>query len=491
MVTKERPGRTLHRRQCAPPSRAPGRIARHVLGGVALWSAFEAMSDHDIGTIGMRRSWGDIAPSPFRIPRAVRPSHLVCIGKSGTGKTTLMERLFLADVLAGHGAALIDPHGDSAARLLEHIPPSRHDHVCYFDPADLSYPVGLNPLSGIDPERRELAVAGVVSAFKSYWGASWGPRLEYLLVQSVSALAELPGATLLLLPRLLSDEEYRARVAVRLSDPVVRQFWSVRFPGWDKRYRTEATEPVLNKVDQLFIGPTVRNVFAQESSKFDPRFALDNRRIFIANLSKGRVGEGVANLLASLIVSRFELAAQSRADLPEEERADFYLYADEYQNIANEGSAKMLSEDRKYRLNLSLFHQYVDQLEEGVRAAVFGNVGTIISFRVGSTDAAFLEREFDRQFSPEDLTSLDQFEVAIKTVGHDGRPIVPFRARTLPMDAWRYDRGELVRRRSRRHFARHREKVERAVARAAAPSSSQARPKRDQRKVKAVLRIYE
>ena len=422
------------------------------------------MSDDDLTMIGERYGWGGSTLSSFGIRRADRRQHLYVLGKTGTGKSTLLERLILQDIAAGEGTALLDPHGDLALRLLDLIPPWRTDHLCYLDPADLAQPVGFNILAPCPPERRHLAVSGVVAAFKAIWRDSWGPRLEYILANAVAALMEIPGATLLHLPRLLADDGYRARLAARLSDPVVRRFWLEELPGWDRRFRAEAVAPVQNKVGQLLLSPMVRNILGQERSAIDPRFLMDNRRILIANLAKGRLGEDKASLIGALLVSSFELAASARADTPEERRPDFYLYADEFQNFATDSFAAILSEARKYRLSLGLFHQFEDQLSEPVRRAVFGNVGTIIVFRVGQRDAEHLAAELEHDLTPEDLTSLGRFELAVKLLEH-GRHGVPFRARTALSDVPVYGRRDNLIRQSRMRFGRPREKVERTIAR--------------------------
>ena len=425
------------------------------------------MSDDDITFVGEHIGYGGQSAVPFGIRRADRRHHLYAIGKTGTGKSTLLERLITQDIEAGEGVVFLDPHGDSALRLLDHIPPSRTDHVCYFDPADLAYPVGFNILSGHDdPERRHLAVAGAVSAFKGFWGESWGPRLEYILANALAALMELPGATLLSLPRLLTDDAFRVRAGERLHDPVVRRYWLEEFAtlALDKRMRAEATSPVLNKVGQLFMSPMMRNIFGQERSGFDARFIMDHRRILIANLSRGRIGAANSALIGSLLVSAFELAATSRADVPEAERVDCYLYADEFQHFATESFASILSEARKYRLALSLFHQYEDQLEEPILRAVFGNVGTLIVFQVGQRDAEHLSREFEHDLTPEDLTALDRFHIAVRMLER-GRQSVPFRGRTSRPNAPLYGRSENIMQQSRMRFARPREKVERAIGR--------------------------
>lgn len=422
------------------------------------------MSDDDITYIANRtHAAGEAAP--FGILRRDRRQHLVCLGKTGTGKSTLLEGLILQDIARGEGVALLDPHGDLAERLLDYVPPWRTDDLCYLDPADLAHPVGLNILAGHPPERRHLAVAAVVSSFKAVWADSWGPRLEYLLANAVAALTELRGATLLHLPRLLTDDAFRVRACERLADPVVRRFWAEEFAAFDRRLRAEITAPVLNKVGQLLLSPLVRNVFGQERSAFDPRLAMDGRRILIANLAKGRIGGNVSNLVGSLLIAGFELAAASRADTPEEGRADFHLYADEFQNFATDSFAAILSEARKHRLCLSLFHQFGDQLSETVRRAVFGNVGTIVAFRVGQRDAEHLAAEFEHELRPGELTGLEPFEVAVRLL-HNGRQRTAFKARTGLPEAYRHGRRENLVAQSRMRFGRPRERVEKAIARA-------------------------
>jgi hypothetical protein len=421
------------------------------------------MSDDDPTWIGRRLGWGG-AESEIAIRRADRRQHLYALGKTGTGKSTLLERLILQDIAAGEGVALLDPHGDLALRLLDHIPPWRTDDLAYFDPADLAYPIGFNILAAHPPERRHLAVSGVISAFKAIWRDSWGPRLEYILANAVAALTEIPGATLLHLPRLLADDGYRARVAEQIEDPVVRRFWREEFAGYDKRLRAEAIAPVQNKVGQFLMSPVVRNIFGQQTSALDARFMMDRRRILIANLAKGRIGEDKASLIGALLVSSFELAASSRAAAAVEALPDFYLYADEFQNFATDSFASILSEARKYRLCLSLFHQFEDQLSEPLRLAVFGNVGTIVAFRVGYRDAEHLARELEEAFTPQELTDLGRFEAAVKLLDQ-GRQLAPFRIRTTRPEAPRHRRRANLVRQSQMRFGRPRETVERAIAR--------------------------
>jgi hypothetical protein len=313
--------------------------------------------DYETTYIGKRTIWG--SEKPFGISRTDRRQHLYAIGKTGTGKTTLLRNLICQDIESGHGVGVIDPHGDLAEELLECIPSSRTDDLLYFNPADSHFPVGFNLIGSAFDERKHLDSSALVGAFKHIWRDSWGPRLEYILYASVAALMECENVSLLGVPRMLTDERYRSWVLRQVHDPVVRSFWTNEFARFDKRFLSEAIAPIQNKVGQLLMAAPLRNVFGQVRSKVDPRFIMDNKRIFIANLSKGRLGEDKANLLGSLLVSKFQSAAMERADMPEESRKDFYLFIDEFPNFSTESFAGILSEARKYRLNLTLSHQYI------------------------------------------------------------------------------------------------------------------------------------
>lgn len=344
------------------------------------------MQNHDhITNLGVRSGWD--GEQPFGLAPADRRRHLYTIGQTGVGKTSLLRHLILQDIEAGHGVAVIDPHGDLAGEILDYIPPRRTDDVVYFNPADLDHPVGFNLLAAVPAERRHLVASGVVSALKSIWRESWGPRLEYILYAAVAALLECQNVTLLGVQRMLVEETYRRWVVKQVKDPLVCSFWTEEFEDYDPRFRREAVAPIQNKVGQLLMAAPVRNILGQVRSRFDPRFMMDNRRILIANLSKGLLGEDKANLLGSLLVNAFQVAALSRADAPEENRLDFHLYIDEFHSFSTDTFATIVSEARKYRLCLTLSHQYISQLSKPVRDAVFGNVGTIVAFRVGETDA--------------------------------------------------------------------------------------------------------
>ncbi len=350
----------------------------------------------------------------FGIKTDDRRRHMYVIGKTGMGKTNLLENLVIQDIQKGHGVAFIDPHGDTAEKLIKAIPANRINDVIYFNPSDQDFPIAFNVMEKVGPEYRHLVASGLVGVFKKIWADSWGPRLEYILRNSIMALLEYPGSTLLGVTRILVDKSYRERVVEKVTDPVVKSFWVDEFSKWNDRVLQEVISPIQNKVGQFLSSALIRNIVGQTVSSFDVREAMDNRKILIMNLSKGRIGEDNSALLGAMMITKIQLAAMGRVDMPEEERADFYLYVDEFQNFATESFANILSEARKYHLNLVLANQYVTQIDEKVRDAIFGNAGTIISFRVGATDAEFLEKEFDPVFLMNDIVNLPKYHIYLK-----------------------------------------------------------------------------
>jgi hypothetical protein len=416
----------------------------------------------DIAYIGIRRVWG--GEQPFGLCPADRRHHAYVIGKTGTGKTTLLRNLILQDIEAGRGVGVIDPHGDLAYDLLDHIPPSRTDDVVYLDPADASHPVGLNLLARVPPENRHLAASAIVSAFKNIWRDSWGPRLEYILYSTVAALLDTEGATLLGVQRMFTDARYLAWVVRQVKDPLVRAFWLDEFLRYDVRFLREAVAPIQNKVGRLLMASPVRNILGQVRSKVDARFMMDDRRILIANLSKGRLGEDKSNLLGAILITQFQLAAMGRAGVPEDARPDFHLYVDEFQNFSTDAFASVLSEARKYHLCLTLSHQYTEQLSEELRAAVFGNVGTLVSFRVGEPDGLLLAREYGDGYTAAHFTDLANHQVRVRLL-EGGEQRQPFFGWTLPPDARRYGRRQTIIGRSRQKYGRPRAKVEEKIGR--------------------------
>lgn len=412
--------------------------------------------------IGQRHGWE--SAQPFGIAAADQRQHLYVIGKTGVGKTTLLKNLIVQHLARGDGVGLIDPHGDLAEELLNHIPPSRADHLCYFNPGDLDFPIGLNLLANVPPDERHLVASGIVGAFKGIWRDSWGPRLEYLLHNAIAALLDCPNTTLLGVNRLLTDDQYRAWVVRQVKDPFIRDFWANEFAGYDERFRREAIAPIQNKLGQFLLNPVIRNILGQVRNRVSFPFIMDRQRLFIANLSKGRLGHDKANLLGSLLVTQFQLAAMARTNQPEESRRDFYLFIDEFQNFSTDAFAAILAEARKYRLCLTLSHQYVDQLPLPIRQAVFGNVGTLIAFRVGSMDAEVLRHEFGNEVSAQQLVDLDRFELVVKLM-EGGVNKTPFRARSLPVLATHSGRKAKLIARSCERFAMRRQEVQSRIAR--------------------------
>ncbi len=371
---------------------------------------------------------------PFGIKAKDRTKHMYVIGKTGMGKSTMLENMVVQDIQNGEGMAFMDPHGASAEKILEYIPEHRMKDVLYFAPFDLENPISFNVMEDVGYDKRHLVVSGLMSTFKKIFVDAWSARMEYILSNTMLALLEFPGATLLGVNRMLSDKNYRDMIVANVKDPAVRSFWVDEFAKYNERYMQEAGDAIKNKIGQFTANPLIRNIIGQEKSSFDVRQMMDDQKILIINLSKGLVGETNANLLGSMFITRIYLAAMSRADMPPAQMAkapNFYLYVDEFQSFANETFANILSEARKYKLNLTIAHQYVEQMEEEVRNAVFGNVGTTISFRVGPFDAETLEVVFAPQFTATDLVNLGFAQIYL-TLMIDGIGSKPFSAVTLP-----------------------------------------------------------
>jgi len=359
-----------------------------------------------------------------------RRRHMYLIGKTGMGKSTILENMIVEDIWAGKGVAVVDPHGDLAEKIIEYIPTNRINDVIYFNPADMDYPIAFNVVEHVEPHLRHLVASGLIGIFKKLWADSWGPRLEYILRNAILAILDYPGSTLLAVTRMLSDKNFRKKVIEKIEDPVVKAFWINEFAGYADKFASEAVSPIQNKVGQFLSSSLVRNIVGQVKSSVDMRKIMDEGKILILNLSKGRIGEDNSALLGAMMITKIQLAAMSRVDIPETERKDFYLYVDEFQNFATESFSNILSEARKYRLNLILAHQYIEQLEEPVKNAVLGNVGTIILFRVGANDAEELAPEFVPVFTEEDIVNLPKYEIYLKLM-IDGIASEPFSARGL------------------------------------------------------------
>jgi CxxC-x17-CxxC domain-containing protein len=350
----------------------------------------------------------------FGIKTDDRRRHMYIIGKTGMGKTTLLENLVISDIQAGRGLAVVDPHGDFAEKILNFIPSNRVNEVVYFNPSDVDYPIAFNVMEKVNPRYRHLVASGLVGVFKKIWADSWGPRLEYVLRNAILGLLEYPGSTLLAVPRMLVDKEYREKVVKKITDPVVKAFWEDEFKMYYNQFMVDAISPIQNKVGQFLSTSLIRNIVSQTHSTINIREIMDSGKILILNLSKGRIGEDASALLGAMMITKIQLATMGRVDIPEEQRKDFYLYVDEFQNFATESFADILSEARKYRLNLIIAHQYITQMEEKVRDAVFGNVGTIVAFRVGAADAEFIEKEFEPTVMMNDLVNLPKYNIYLK-----------------------------------------------------------------------------
>jgi energy-coupling factor transporter ATP-binding protein EcfA2 len=408
-----------------------------------------------------------ITKVPFGLSVADRRQHVYVLGKTGSGKSTLLRNLAVQDIEAGRGLMLLDPHGDLAEELLDYIPPRRTADVIYVAPADLSHPVGFNLLEQVPPDDRPLVVASIVATFKHLWRDSWGYRLEYVLYNTLAALLDYPpsrgGVSLLGVPRMFTDREYRERIVREIQDPRTRAYWTEEFPSYPERFAAEVVSPIQNKVGALLAAPAIRNMLGQATSTLKIAEAMDNRRIVICNLSKGRLGEAAANLVGSLLVTAVQLAAMRRTAIPEEERVDFVAYLDEFHNFTTDSFASILAEARKYRLSLVIGHQYLAQVSEPVRAAVFGNAGTLITFQLGHDDAEEIAGEFSPHVA-NTLTDLDRGEVCVRTVmgGMTGQP---FLGKTIAEVGWSYGSRAKVVEQSRRRYARRREEVEAKINR--------------------------
>ncbi len=368
--------------------------------------------------------------SRFGIKRNDRRKHMYVIGKTGMGKTTLLENMAIQDIQNGEGIAIVDPHGEFAEKMLQFVPESRKQDVIYFNPADMAFPVAFNTLENVSIEQRHLVASGLLGVFKKIWPDVWSARMEYLLSNAILALLETPNATLLGINRMFADKVFRKDVVSKLTDPVVRAFWEKEYASYQDKFASEASAAIQNKVGQFTSNPLIRNIIGQTNSSIDMRKIMDEQKIFIMNLSKGKIGEENSRLLGAMLVTKLYLTAMSRVDIPEAERKDFFLYVDEFQNFATDSFASILSEARKYRLDLILAHQYVMQMEEKTVDAVFGNVGTTISFRIGAQDAELLEKEFAPDFMVQDFVNLSFAQIYLKLM-IDGVSSRPFSASTL------------------------------------------------------------
>lgn len=369
----------------------------------------------------------------FGIRKPDRRKHMYIIGKTGTGKSTLIKNMIIQDMRAGEGVAVLDPHGQLIDELLDYVPETRVNDVVLFNPADSDHPVSLNMLEMVDPKQRTLMGDSLVDVFKKYFAESWGPRLEYILKNCILTLLEVPNTSLLSITRLLTDRDYRKYIVGLINDPQMKAYWNNEYARMEgnERLITEAISPIQNKVGQFLNSELIRNVVGQPKSTIKLDEIINTGKIFFVNLSSGRIGANNTALLGAMIVSQLQFAAMRRVDIPENQRRDFFLYADEFQNFATDSFAVVLSEARKYRLDLTITHQYIEQMPKPVQDAVFGNVGTLICFTVGPNDARFLEREFTPVFLENDLINLGRYEMYLK-LQIDDTQSSPFSARSLP-----------------------------------------------------------
>lgn len=389
----------------------------------------------------------------FGVKKDDRRKHVYIIGKTGTGKSTMIANMAINDMKNGEGVAVVDPHGDLCDILLDYVPSHRINDVAYLDPADLEYPFHLNPLEVKNTAYRELVSSGIVSIFYKLYHLSWGPRLEYILRNTILTLTSVPNSTLLQVPEILTNENYRLKVVQGMQDQVLKNFWINEFAKMSPQMRSEAVSPILNKVGQFLSSQTIRNIVGTSASTVDLEQMMNDGKIVLVNLSQGKLGEDSSALLGAMIITKIQLAAMNRVYLAEEKRRDFYLYVDEFQNFATTSFIKILSEARKYRLDLTLANQYIGQIDEDVQKAIFGNAGSIVSFSVGATDARILNKEFGEKYEEGELVGLGNYETVLK-LSIDNHTSTPFSAKTLPLPKSRNQNREKVIRSSRERYTK-------------------------------------
>lgn len=427
--------------------------------------------DENISAFGLTNFRG--INHQFGMLRYDRSRHIYVIGQTGAGKTGTLSLLALSDIFHNQGYAIIDPHGDFAVDNMRFIPGSRMQDVVYFNPADTAFPLGFNPLEVTDPSQKSNISSEVIGVLKRMFGESWGPRLEYILRYTILALLDRPETTMLDITRMLTDKKFRKETLTYCTDTVVLQFWNVEFASWTEKFQAEAIAPVLNKVGAFTANPVIRNIIGQPKSTFNIRQIMDEGKILIVNLSKGLIGEDNAGILGSFLVTKIQLAAMSRSDIPNiEDRRPFYLYVDEFQNFATDSFATILSEARKYGLNLTVANQYISQMNETVRDAVFGNVGTMICFRVSADDAPILVKQFEPQFEANDLLQMHNRNFVINMV-IGGEKTPAFSARTLELPPPQIDNTGYIIENTRKLYSRERAEVEKEISDAIQPPAPQ------------------
>ncbi len=387
-----------------------------------------SMEDFEITPIGVT-NWRN-QNIPFGIKDQDRLGHIYCLGKTGMGKSTLLQQMALSDITKGKGCGIVDPHGDVAKYLLEQIPESRKKDLVYINPADTKNSIAFNPLHAVHPNFHHLVTSGLISTFKKIWSDSWGPRLEYILRFSILTLLQYPRATLLDIQPLLTDKDFRETILEKITDDFIISFWRKEYDKYTTPFRSEVISPILNKVGVFISSAPIKKILGQQTSSFRMSQVMDESKILIANLSKGQIGEDASTIIGSILVTAIQLSALYRGKMEKDKRIPFYLYVDEAHSFLSLAFADILAEARKYGLSLFLAHQYIEQLHDDIKSSIFGNVGTIICFRVGITDAELLENEFEPIFNKNDLISLPKFEMYLKLM-IDGISSQPFSSRTL------------------------------------------------------------
>ncbi len=399
----------------------------------------------------------------FGIKRADRQRHLYVIGKTGMGKSKLLEILLIEDLKHNKGLTLIDPHGESAETVIKYVPKSRIKDTIYFNPPDADFPIAFNILeTTYDAQKKHIVTTGFISIFKKLFWAEWTPRMEQIARYTVMALLETPDSSILAVPKLLTDKDYRQKVINQIRDPIVKNFWTQEFMSWSDRFASEAIVPLLNKVGEFLSNPAIRNCVGQTQNALDFEKIINQNKIFIANLSKGQLSEENSALLGSMIITKMQEAALARAKVPEKERVDHYVYIDEFQNFATSAFNTILSEARKYRLNLTLAHQFTGQLEPEIMKSIFGNVSSVIAFRTGGEDSVILEKEFSPVFSAQDFLNLNFREMYLK-LSIDTKTTQPFSGRTIDLESPKRDVSQEVIDFSRKNYGRPRHIIENEI----------------------------
>jgi len=413
--------------------------------------------DKDVSLFGITNYHNNF--EVFGIKRADRRRHLYTVGKSGSGKSKLLELLIKTDMEEGKGVGVLDPHGDLVDNVIEFVPKDRIKDVIYFDPADIDYPISFNPLENVDEEYKMQVTLGFIQIFKKLFGSNWSDRLEHVLRYVVLALLDSPNTTVLSILKMLTDKNYRQNIVSRIKDNVVKNFWVSEFAAWSEKFDAEAITPLLNKVGQFVSTNMIRNIVGQPKNKVDIRDVMDNQKILLMKVSKGLLGEENSSLLGSMIITKLYQAAMSRADQKEEFRKDFYFYVDEFQNFATDTFAEILSEARKYKLNLTIAHQYMGQVSDSVKKTVFGNVGSIVNFRVGADDAGLLAEEYTPIFKARDIINLGVREFYCK-MSVDGEIREAFSGKTLTVPKMSGEFVQDIINNSRKNYCANREQVE-------------------------------